>query len=232
MTAPIVEDTENGHSCSQKQDISLRNGRTILSCDQARAIFMSKPTLSSNRKYHTTKLAKFYGVSPKTIRDIWVGRTWYRATYFLDASKPASAERLQKKLGRPRGAKDIKPRTKKHSLYFQSDELFSHDQPLMHIGQETRSVQETGSRDDYVLECDDCIIESGSPASLLSSNSSEMENYISSTETFHGTESCEPFEAPVDWAAYLSDGWGRPSPFKDPFHDDWAYWPKDFISAS
>ena len=222
MTAPIVEDTENGHSCSQKQDISLRNGRTILSCDQARAIFMSKPTLSSNRKYHTTKLAKFYGVSPKTIRDIWVGRTWYRATYFLDASKPASAERLQKKLGRPRGAKDIKPRAKKHPSYFDFS-LQSLEQSLLY--------QIVGSTD-MVMDTNVTSLEPKTgfnAAEDMLSSSPFYDSYIattSSADVTHAAFSSPKFEAPIDWAAYISEGWCRSSPFNDPFHDDWAYWPQ------
>ena len=57
-----------------------------------------------------------YGVSIKTVRDIRVGRTWYRATCHLDASEPPAIERLAKKLGRPKGTKDSGQRIKKISV--------------------------------------------------------------------------------------------------------------------
>ena len=58
-------------------------------------------------------MSKIYGVSVKTIRDIWIGRTWYRATCHLDHTQPVAPERLQKKAGRPKGVKDSKKRAKK-----------------------------------------------------------------------------------------------------------------------
>ena len=54
-------------------------------------------------------------MSVKTIRDIWVGRTWYRETYHLDPSKAPVIDRLMKKAGRPKGVRDSKPRAKKET---------------------------------------------------------------------------------------------------------------------
>jgi hypothetical protein len=58
-------------------------------------------------------LSKIYGVSVKTIRDIWIGRTWYRATCHLNHNQPLAPERLHKKAGRPKGVRDSKKRSKK-----------------------------------------------------------------------------------------------------------------------
>ena len=90
-----------------------RHGRAILTDEQARDIFRHKPSPNSKERDRAGILARTYGVSVKTVRDIWVGRTWYRATVHLDPSKPVSAERLQRRPGRPRGAKDSRPRTRK-----------------------------------------------------------------------------------------------------------------------
>ena len=90
-----------------------RHGRAILTDDQAREIFRHKPSPDSKERDRAGILARTYGISVKTVRDIWVGRTWYRATVHLDPSKPVSVERLQKRPGRPRGAKDSRPRTRK-----------------------------------------------------------------------------------------------------------------------
>ena len=96
--------------------ICRRRGRAILTSDQAREIFISKPkdkTSFSAERAIAAFLSKKFGVSVKTVRDIWIGRTWYRATFHLDPSKPVAAERLQRQPGRPKGAKDRQPRTRK-----------------------------------------------------------------------------------------------------------------------
>ena len=51
-------------------------------------------------------LSKLYGVSEKTVRDIWTGRTWSKETWHLDESRPFPT----KKMGRPFGRKDAQPR--------------------------------------------------------------------------------------------------------------------------
>ena len=94
-------------------DAPTKCKRTVLTDIQARNIFEMKSFHFAGQRGSTSKIAQTYGVSPKTIRDIWAGRTWYRATYTLDRSKPASVERLQTKIGRPLGAKDQQPRRSK-----------------------------------------------------------------------------------------------------------------------
>lgn len=88
-------------------------GRAILSEEKVQAIFKSRPASQTFERYAASMIAKAHRVSIKTIRDIWIGRTWYRSTAHLDPSKPISIERLEKKPGRPKGAKDAKPRTRK-----------------------------------------------------------------------------------------------------------------------
>jgi hypothetical protein len=90
-----------------------RHGRAILTNEQAQAIFRHKPTASTKDRSKASVLSRIYGVSIKAVRDIWVGRTWYRATFHMDHSKPFSPERLEKKAGRPSGCKDSVPRARK-----------------------------------------------------------------------------------------------------------------------
>jgi hypothetical protein len=92
---------------------SRQVGRAILNDEQARAIFQFKPNPLTKSRERASFLAHHYGISVKTVRDIWVGRTWYRATCGLDPSAPVSAERLQRRPGRPKGAKDSKPRARR-----------------------------------------------------------------------------------------------------------------------
>ena len=93
--------------------ILKKHGRAILTDQHAREIYCSKPAPGTKDRTRAGSLSKIYGVSVKTIRDIWIGRTWYRATCHLDQTRPLSPERLQKKAGRPKGAKDSKKRVKK-----------------------------------------------------------------------------------------------------------------------
>ena len=51
-------------------------------------------------------MSKKYGVSEKAVRDIWTGRTWSKETWHLDALR----SRPVKKMGRPVGRQDSKPR--------------------------------------------------------------------------------------------------------------------------
>ena len=84
--------------------------RTVLSEQDARHIFQNKPPQGRRDRRHADMLASLYGVSVKTIRDVWNGRTWYRSTCHLDPSKVINLHRLQRKRGRPLGTKDSKPR--------------------------------------------------------------------------------------------------------------------------
>ena len=123
-----------GHSWPNVQN-QQRHGRAILTCEEARDIFQYKPAPNSKDRNRAGMLAQKYGVSVKTVRDIWVGRTWYRATFHLDNSQPVEEERLLKRAGRPLGAKDRKPRAKKE---IQRPLIFQFDQP-------TEGVQAAGA---------------------------------------------------------------------------------------
>ena len=75
--------------------------RTVLTKADVIAIFQIKATLPS-----TTKVAKCYGVSEKTIRDVWTRRTWAAETWHLDPSSTLD----MRQPGRPLGSRDSKPR--------------------------------------------------------------------------------------------------------------------------
>ena len=93
-----------------KTNDDIKYRRTILSEQDARHIFQNKPPQGRRDRSRADMLASLYGVSVKTIHDVWIGRTWYRSTCHLDPSKPVNLHRLQRKRGRPLGAKDSKPR--------------------------------------------------------------------------------------------------------------------------
>ena len=64
-----------------------RIGRNVLSREQARQIFSCKAL--RGREYKPTHLAKLYGITSKTVRDIWLGRTWHWATFDMQGNTPS-----------------------------------------------------------------------------------------------------------------------------------------------
>jgi len=86
--------------------------RALLTRDQAVAIFLLQPTGTRRPQSRRANLpvAQAFGVSEKTVRDIWSARTWYSETLHLDQSRPARAGR---KPGRPKGRKNSVKRQQK-----------------------------------------------------------------------------------------------------------------------
>ena len=96
-------------SVSHDQDQFLsKRPRTVLTSMVAREIFQVKATHGFASTHSASqRLASKYGVSPKAIRDIWIGRSWLEATYDLWSVEDRPTRRI---IGRPKGKKDSKPR--------------------------------------------------------------------------------------------------------------------------
>ena len=75
-----------------------------LTHDEVVEIFMARAT-----KQSASQVCVRFGVSEKAVRDIWTGRTWAKETWHLDTSRSIE----MKKLGRPLGRNDTKPRKQK-----------------------------------------------------------------------------------------------------------------------
>jgi hypothetical protein len=103
-------------ACFHANEISVARARhnAKLTAQQAVEIYRLKD-VTSNAKKKTSLLVKHFGVSRKAIRDIWRGRTWGQETQHLDADgKPV----VSKPIGRPKGAKDKKPRRGEAYFFF------------------------------------------------------------------------------------------------------------------
>lgn len=92
--------------------------RCILTVSQVLDIFRLKKSktaefTSPSGVVSAKIVGQYFQVSSKTVRDIWMGRTWYRATHHLEPTRSDAQERLDKRPGRPKGAKDRKPRIRK-----------------------------------------------------------------------------------------------------------------------
>ena len=96
-----------------------RGSRCVLSETQVLDIFRFKASESEieagikSTSLAIVQVAKLFGISTKTVRDIWLRRTWYRTTLPLEPTRSDTMERLGKRPGRPRGIKDSKPRMRK-----------------------------------------------------------------------------------------------------------------------
>jgi hypothetical protein len=229
-----------------------RHGRAILTQNDAQDIFKHKPLSSAKERQRAGILARFYGVSVKTVRDIWVGRTWYRATFHLDSSKPIAAERLEKKPGRPLGAKDSKPRTRKWHKYDSDAETKpaneNHDAGPINYSQTTefKSGQHIAAADSLCLDINlqshqapltvDAQAEAhtaGAPACLASTCPWTPSQLPGASDVAPIGQPANPADGPPH-AQSESSAWSEApiSELPDPFHDDWAFWPNDGPASS
>jgi hypothetical protein len=90
----------------------------VLTAEQAREIFLSGADLGFSTCHGL--LAEKYRVSSKAIRDIWRGRSWLHTTFDLWKIEDRPA---LKKIGRPKGRKDSRPRIRVKSDSFSHDNL-------------------------------------------------------------------------------------------------------------
>ena len=180
--------------------------KVILTSTQAVQIYNMKITAhcksETNPKLPTASIAKLFGVSPKTVRDIWNGRTWYRETLPLDPSRADAAERLTRRSGRPKGAKDKRQRAGRQvgggqPTFFccarPEDVHMSDGEYPGHDGQAAASAMSCSA---YYL-------------------AQSKVNYPMVHNTLPGMGTNE--EA-LDWLEETAVG------CTDPFHDDWPHW--------
>ena len=222
-------------------------GRAILTKDQAREIFLCRPDEISSiaiERARAAFLSKKYGVSVKTVRDIWIGRTWYRATFHLDPSKPIAAERLQRQPGRPKGAKDRQPRTRKMDkgevcntddllplsrLNSTSSGLESSAQPSRHKKQ-TASLEcpstwnsQQGDLDVDGIRVDEAGIWDRDSLPAFDTHSKSDAPAPAAMQP-HAPSPPPPATAACEWQiTSVSSPTPSQETFVDPFHDDWPF---------
>ena len=99
---------------TEMHPVACLKPRAVLSKQQAVDIFriagVLRPDGTRGTKPTASSVAKRYGVSEKTIRDIWRGRTWYEETLPFDMNRQP---KTMMKTGRPLGRKDSAPRKRK-----------------------------------------------------------------------------------------------------------------------
>ena len=106
-TCPGLHSGEDSLCQAPHDTLESRKTRAKLTEADALDIFHCKAHLMS-----AASMSKKYGVSEKAVRDIWTGRTWSKETWHLDASR----SKPLKKMGRPVGRQDTKPRKSRIAL--------------------------------------------------------------------------------------------------------------------
>jgi hypothetical protein len=125
-----------GHgNAGENQNQNVKRNRSYLMEKQAVEIFQLKMQ-NTGAMVTSTAVARAYGVSEKTVRDIWAGRTWKKETWHLDTSRPL----VLKKQGRPLGSKDRTPRKIKSPAVYNAGESGTDTQA-------TEYVRTVGSND-------------------------------------------------------------------------------------
>ena len=214
--------------------------RAILTEDQAAEIFQIKlddDRLPSNQRISSSAVGQLFGVSEKTVRDIWKGRTWIRERVHLDPSRAAIADRTLKRPGRP----------SKSAPWSESKSLQAVDSALMDDSpHESKSFQDLK---DTALSCASRLkMKEGCSIDIVEGIAPQWTDSSSRRTKGLGTPLQPPQvseELPRAHSAQhrpkvlLPDDWPRAWPVDqiysaapllgssrsdDPFHDDWRYW--------
>ena len=92
-------DSEDSKKMTEFSGKSVRSAKRILTEKQAKEIyqfyladFSPSSSFMKAKNSTSTQLASIYGVSPKTIRDIWNRRTWTSATSLVVNEEDASVK--------------------------------------------------------------------------------------------------------------------------------------------
>jgi hypothetical protein len=185
--------------------------RAILTEQQAIQIFeirnqapLSSPTVMIPLP-RASCVARKYGVSERTVRDIWTGRTWCRATFSPGTRQQASSD---KKPGRPKGSRDSKPRKKKSTIQ------------CHYVGKGRTSPRADTLRFNNITHTKDSQPQQKS----ISAQQPIAQTVNTSVPTNLSIVNSESVDAQLySWTQHC----GSFSGITDPFHADWEFWPKD-----
>mmetsp|Transcript_4242 Transcript_4242/g.12108 ORF Transcript_4242/g.12108 Transcript_4242/m.12108 type:complete len:175 (+) Transcript_4242:138-662(+) len=87
------------------QSLQRCKTKAVLTQTDVLAIFMIKVDALPARRPTPGQVASRFGVTEKTIRDIWAGRTWRQETKHLDVSRVNVREEVRRP-GRPKGNRE------------------------------------------------------------------------------------------------------------------------------
>ena len=202
--------------------------RAVLSSDQAVDIFkvhLSNQSLKyKNDKKSSTQVASAYGVSEKTVRDIWSGRTWFHELIHLDPARAATVSARLRPPGRPRIKQMIEEsssgysstnamegvRTKPGSQMAECPQF--QNPPMLMIDTAVASFASANGNTAFASQLinQDAGVFETSPSAIPS-----LDDHRLLACTVIGAECFAAAEvAPLPVSSSTDD----------PFHDDWDYW--------
>ena len=203
----------------EKTSQNPRGSRNVLTAIQAMDIFRLKAESALGLKSdaiprsNAKRVAKLYGISSKTVKDIWMGKTWYRATHFLDPNRADAIQRLGKRPGRPKGAKDRKPRR----LSSKSGQRTSSKETV--IASDTTLQPKRPDQNHSGVFHTLCHPDRSSGAERLAGNDGIRDVFCASTHLqLHRAITNDAFDSHLK---------ATNQSFDDPFHNDWPFWPSD-----
>ena len=206
--------------------------RAILTAEQAIKIFEIKLSNQTATKIQSsTNVARAFGVSEKTVRDIWKGRTWLREIMHLDPARAAMATQLRPP-GRPR--QKFQPSgegaTRSNSGCGQPSRNNPAARRVLSLTETPASITSAPTHSGFMFM--DILKLGIAQATEADTVDSYHHSLALSTDCkVHGLDFGGDFvQAFGNTTLLLSVMEAPPLPASsradDPFHDDWRYWPK------
>ena len=251
---PNIENEERtalAHAAQQKLRSSIQacKTRAILTQEQAVEIFkihLSNQSTAKSEVLNSTQVATAFGVSEKTVRDIWTGRTWFHELIHLDPGRTAVAAGRLRPPGRPRSDRQLMDISSSSSCAAQQEPCVKHGPEAVRCYQGPPSP----SAACCARETTDRGIAGetwrrGSAQGAESSRGQAASSYFGlfpppapraadalasrGPRAAHGGDYARASGGDVrPWATWTADE-TAPLPgssrVDDPFHDDWGFWP-------
>ena len=220
-----VVQTFHGRTDEIPESIKACKTRAVLTEEQAVQIFMMKisDTKSFNKSIHAQEIAISFGISEKTVRDIWKGRTWRRETMHLDVNYIEGSSNLRLP-GRPKGSiskskSSLRVRLMT-SLIKRTKQSFGY---LMNPAQYS-SYTGTGTNATRTLQSS-YFVES---PSAMTEGLNTAHRQLSPWSSESTPEMRANFTGDSSWFTEAVEPLPESSHADDPFHNEWLHWDRSF----
>ena len=224
--------------------------RAVLTSDQAAEIFkihlLNKAVSGTDKKQHmATQVASAFGVSEKTVRDIWTGRTWFLELMHLDPARAARAAERLRLPGRPNTLHSMLESKRLSDSEYECFSPISAKRRRRPTRSSPSPATAAGTIGDPTLSpassdghqaSEGSACERGSPSSDRKAPPLDFLGHPQSVDTPSPSRQTL-YARPAIWSSF-SQLWERcaaaeapPLPASsradDPFHDDWGHWAEE-----
>ena len=212
--------------------------RTVLTEQEAVGIYRRKPQDANfkgvpTRNSKSRLLAVHFGVSPKTVRDIWNQKTWTFATIGLWNGHANQNHEFQNQAlvsapqhGENPGMCRNKSPLRAYTQYFQAarshDICLRQSKALIHINASAESASAASSLPAATLQTHNSLSPTDLRCCTFRDASGPPSHRPRLCSAASDTWRCGS-EQLIDAVEALEGAWGVGA--SDPFHDDWPHWP-------